>query len=172
MSCEAILPFGLLMSLFFSSTAHWTIPLVFTDAYIDAVPVFRVFAFTIVMQSIIGAEQVLRPLSAIRFLVWLVVLSLPVRVAVGVYLIQNSTLTMLALADLVISLCMFSIRLAYIRRRLDVPWSELHPFRSLLPRPSVRRGRPRRHRRRACVHRRGTPAVHPSLRGGVGDFSP
>jgi O-antigen/teichoic acid export membrane protein len=133
MSCETILPFGLLMSLFFSSTAHWTIPFAFTDAYIGAVPIFRVFAFTIVMQSIIGAEQVLRALSAIRFLVLAVVISLPIRVAVGMYMIQNSSLTMLAIADLVISLCMFAIRLAYIQRRLDIPWLELHPFRSLVP---------------------------------------
>lgn len=133
LSCETILPFGFLMSLFFSSTAHWMIPLAFTDSYIDAVPIFRVFAFTIVLQSIVGAEQVLRALSAIRFLVGLIVISLPIRILVGMYLIKHSTLTMLALADFAISAITFAIRLVYIRRRLGVPWGDLDPFRSLIP---------------------------------------
>lgn len=129
---EALLPLYLLLAGFLASTAGWSIPIVFTDAYLDAVPVFRVFAVSLVVQAAGGLDLVLRALAALRFLLVSVVVSLVVRTLVCIALLPLGSLPLLAGVQIAATVVVYVVRLAYIRRRLAMPWSELLPRSGLL----------------------------------------
>jgi O-antigen/teichoic acid export membrane protein len=126
-SCEVLLPINLLLTASLYSTAHWSIPLVFTEQYRESVPIFRIFTFSILLGSFTGVEQMLRALAAIRFLVTTVFLSLATRLALGVAALAMGSLTLMVAAHLVVAYVFLSIQLAYTRRRLGVGWGAVFP---------------------------------------------
>lgn len=132
MSIEAMLPVGIVVSTFLSVTAEWTIPLYFSDKYVESVPIFQVFAFSIFIQSLVGVEQILRALAAIRFLIVTIFLSLFAQLGLGLWCLHIGSLPLLAGAQLVVLLLSFFVRLIYIRGRLGVPWGRLIPAGALL----------------------------------------
>ncbi len=138
-SVEALFPFGLLTSLFLAFTAKWSIPLVFGDKFTASVPIFEVFAFSLLIQSLVSMEQMLRALSALRFLLTTIVVSLVLRTIVGISVLRaggDDLLPLMVLAQLLVGLMTFLVRLVYVRRRLGVPWSTMSPaaaFRVAVP---------------------------------------
>jgi O-antigen/teichoic acid export membrane protein len=120
-----LLPVGCLIAAFLSATAHWSIPIYYGSAYVDSVPVFRVFAFSVFVQSVVGLDEIIRALHALRFLLLVVLASLICRIVLGLMALHHGSLWHLAATQLIVGLIFLSVRLIYIRRRLGVRWSDL-----------------------------------------------
>ncbi len=131
-SAEALLPLYFLIVTFLAATAHWTVPIVFTADYADAIPIFRVFVVTYIFHALVGIEPILRALAALRFLFITVMISLPVRIGLGLAALEMGSLWFLAGTQIIVNTVLFAIRLLYIRRRLDVTWSTLVPHHGLI----------------------------------------
>ncbi len=131
-SAEALLPLYILVIGFLATTAVWTIPIAFTSDYADAVPVFQIFAFTFLFEALVGIDAILRALAALRFMLATVVISLPVRVGLGLAALNMGSLALLAATQLAVNAVLLVIRLVYIRRRLNVRWSLLLPHHGLV----------------------------------------
>jgi O-antigen/teichoic acid export membrane protein len=130
-SAQTLLPASLLVSLFLCVTAPWLIPLVFTAAYAGAVPVFQIWAFSILLEGFVGITPILRALSAFRYLLITAVLALVVRVGAGLLVLKTGSLPLQALTQLGISAAVLFANLTYIRYRLQVPWSTIAPVQNL-----------------------------------------
>jgi O-antigen/teichoic acid export membrane protein len=133
-SVDTLLPIGLLSSLCLSLTARWSIPLVYGPNFTEAVPIFQVFSFALLLDSLISVEQILRSLAALRFLLGTVLVSLAVRILIGVYILNRGgehMLVNLVAAQLLVAFLTFLVRITYIRHRLGVSWGVLAPKRGL-----------------------------------------
>lgn len=133
-SVDALLPFGILTSLFLSLTAQWTIPLIYGEKFLDSVPVFRIFAWSLLLQSLVSVEQILRALSALRYLLGTMILSLMLRTLACVMVLRmqtEHTLEYLVAVQLTVTFITFVVRAVYIRKRLDVSWTDLTPVAAL-----------------------------------------
>jgi len=133
-SVEALLPFGILTSLFLSLTAQWTIPLIYGEKFLDSVPLFRIFAWSLLLQSLVSVEQILRALSALRYLLGTMILSLALRTAACLVILRlrpEHTLEYLVAAQLAVTFLTFLVRAVYIRHRLGVSWADLTPGAAL-----------------------------------------
>jgi O-antigen/teichoic acid export membrane protein len=130
-SVEATLPLVTLVTFCMFATAQWVIPFLFTDAYADAVPVLRVFVFTYIVQTFLGVELILRALAALRFLLITIFASLVVRTVLGLLVLQTGDLPLQAGVQLAVAASVVVIRLVFIKRRLEVRWTEILPSRGL-----------------------------------------
>jgi O-antigen/teichoic acid export membrane protein len=133
-SVEALLPFGILTSLFLSLTAEWTIPLIYGEKFLDSVTVFQVFSWNLLLQSLVSVEQILRALSALRYLLATMILSLALRTVACLVILRirpEHTLELLVTVQLVATLITFLVRIVYIRKRLGVGWGHLTPTAAL-----------------------------------------
>ena len=129
---EALLPLQFLLAMMLCVTAQWSIPLVFTDTYADAIPVFRVYAFTLVVQSLGGVDLILRALAAIRFLSIVVGVVVVLRIVACLAALQLDSLAFLAATQMVITFASLGVQLTYSRSRLGVDWKVLLPRRGLV----------------------------------------
>lgn len=125
-SVEILMPLGLLLSAFLASTAQWSIPLVYPH-YEASVPIFRVFAFAILLESFGGIERVLRALAELRFLLFSTIAALIARIVLGLIVLDHAPLWVLTLMQLIVTIALVFARITLIRRRLDVPWPDLLP---------------------------------------------
>jgi O-antigen/teichoic acid export membrane protein len=130
-SVETLLPLSLLVAACLSVTAPWSIPLVFTDRYVAAVPVFQIVVFSLALDAFVGLEQILRALAALRFLFLTVMLSLLLRIGGGLAALKWGSLPALAGLQVLVSVLVILIRLVYVRRRLGVSWTTILPRRGL-----------------------------------------
>lgn len=128
---ETMLPISLLLACCLAATSQWSIPFAFTAEYSDAVPVFRVFAFSLLIQATGGMDLVLRALAALRFLSVTIVLALIVRIVLCLALLPLESLTLLAAGQLAVTLVERLVHLSYLRQRLSVDWRTILPSRGL-----------------------------------------
>jgi len=133
-SVDTLLPIGLLASLCLSLTAKWSIPLVYGQAFRESVPIFQVFSLGLFLDSLISVEQILRALTALRFLVVTAFASLGVRILVGLTILHRGgehMMVNLVVSQILVTLVLFVVRITYIRRKLGVSWGELAPKQGL-----------------------------------------
>jgi len=129
---EALLPLNLLVASCLFSVAHWLIPIVFTDSYAAAVPIFQIFSFSLVLRCFDGYEMILRALAAFRFITWTFLFSLSLKILLSIAALQSGSLALLAGVQLLIDSALVFFSLLYIHRRLMVPWSTLVPRHGLM----------------------------------------
>jgi O-antigen/teichoic acid export membrane protein len=128
---EALLPLNLLAAAALCVTAQWSIPLVFTEAYSDAIPVFRVFTLSLLIQAMGGLPLVLRALAALKFLSAMTMLSLAVRIGLCLAVLPLGSLPLLAATQLAVTAALEVTYVVYVRRRLGVSWATIIPYRGV-----------------------------------------
>lgn len=130
---EALLPLNILVAAALASTAHWIIPLWFTEGLEAAVPVFRVAVLSLLIQACGGIELVLRALAALKFLTGTVLMSLLLRVVLGIAVVTaTGSLALMAAVHVVVTVSILALRLTFLRRWLGVGWSTILPHEGLL----------------------------------------
>jgi len=126
---EAVLPIYLLAAGLQISLAHLLVPLMYTEGFAAASPVFMASTAVTLVAVFAGLELVLRVLLEFRFLAILTIGSLLMRIVVGLAILPLGSLPLQVLGQAAVSWVDVAVRLAYARRRLHVGWLDLLPTR-------------------------------------------
>jgi len=126
---EVTLPIFLVAAAAQCTLAPFLVPLIFTEAFRPAVPIFMVSAATTFLGVFAGVENVLRAFAAFRFLAIFAVVSLTARVVAGWMVMPWRILALQTVVQVAITYAGTVFILAYARRRLQVQWRDLLPTR-------------------------------------------
>lgn len=129
---EVVLPIYLLAAIGQIYMAHLLVPLMYTEAFRGATPVFMVAAATTFLGIFGGMELVLRALLEFRFLAALTGCGLALRIGAGIAVLPFHSLPLQAAVQACIAYGDVAARLLYARRRLGVGWGGLLPTKGWL----------------------------------------